>query len=150
MNVGTIMTRHVVTIGMDDSVRKVRDIFASMKFHHLVVVEHGKVVGVVSARDLLKNLSPFLGTLGERTQDLTVLRRKVHQIMTRRLVSVTEETTLREAGSLMLEHRVSCLPVLDASGACVGILTQHDLLSWALVQCAGGDQTCPVGKKKAA
>lgn len=144
MHVGSIMTRHVVAVGMDDTVGRVRDIFASMRFHHLVVVESGRVMGVVSDRDLLKNISPYLGTMGERTQDLAGLRRKVHQIMTRRLVWVSEGMPIKEAAGIMMDQRVSCLPVLDAAGACVGIITLRDVLSWALIACAGGEKSCPV------
>ncbi len=135
--VGSIMTRHMTTVSMDDTLRRVRDIFESSRFHHLVVVEHKRAVGVISDRDLLKNLSPFIGKISERAQDSFTLNRMVHQIMTRRLVSCVEETTLTEAGRLMNEHKVSCLPVLDGAGACIGIVTVRDIMEWSLARCAG-------------
>lgn len=49
-------------------------------------------------------------------------------IMTRRVVSITPETTVAEAANLMLQHRISGLPVIDESGAVVGIVTEGDLL----------------------
>lgn len=144
--VETIMTRHVVTVSMDDSLRQVRDLFHSVRFHHLVVAEGGRVVGVISDRDLLKNISPFVGKTTERTQDSFTLSRRVHQIMSRRLVSCLPNLGLGEAGRLMLDHQVSCLPVLDSAGACVGIVTLRDLLEWSLVQCAGQTSSCPLPK----
>lgn len=143
MNVGAIMTRDVVTVSPDDSLRQVRAIFESLKFHHVMVVEHGRLVGVVSDRDLLKNLSPFVGTGAERTQDLASLNRKVHQVMTRRLVTATESMPVPEAGRLMIDHRVSCLPVLNARGGLAGIVTLRDLLQWALVR-ESGSTACAV------
>lgn len=140
--VGSIMTRHVVTITMDDSLRRVREIFNSVWFHHLVVVDAGRVVGVLSDRDLLRNLSPFVGKTTERTQDRHTLDKRAHQAMTRRLVSCRAETTLADAGRMMMDFRVSCLPVLDPAGACVGIVTMRDIMNWAMVRCAGGPDAC--------
>lgn len=140
--VGTIMTKHVVTVSMDDTLWHVREVFSSVKFHHLVVMEQGRVAGVLSDRDLLKNISPFVGKVTERTQDSYTLQRKVHQIMSRRLVWCSPETTLKDAGRMMLDQRVSCLPVLDSHGHCVGIITIRDILSWSLVQCAGDETSC--------
>ena len=140
--VETIMTRHVVTVSMDETLRHVRELFHSVRFHHLVVVEKGRVVGVISDRDLLKNVSPFVGKATERTQDSFTLERKVHQIMSRRLVSCGPEIGIGQAGRLMLDHKVSCLPVLNGTGACIGIVTMRDILEWSLVQCLGGSTSC--------
>ena len=140
--VETIMTRHVTTVSMDDSIRHVREVFQSVRFHHLVVVDGERIAGVISDRDLLKHISPFVGKITERNQDRYTLDRKVHQVMSRRLVSCSPDTALKDAGRLMLDHRVSCLPVLADAGRCVGILTLRDLLNWSMVQCAGGEDTC--------
>lgn len=143
-DVGTIMTRRVVKVSMDDSLCEVREIFERSSFHHLVVEDGKRVVGVVSDRDLLKNISPFLGKISEREQDAFTLQRRVHQIMTRKLVACSPGTTLAEAGRMMTEHNVSCLPVLDEHGVCVGIVTMRDMLAWAMVRCAGSLDRCPV------
>ncbi len=140
MTIDTIMTRHVVTVRMDDELRVIRELFDRYRFHHVVVVDHCLVVGVISDRDLLRNVSPFIGKASERTMDVASLHRKAHQIMTRGLVSVAPETPIGDAAILMMNNKISCLPVLDANGACVGIVTMRDLLRWSLRQMA--DQTC--------
>ena len=123
------MTRHVVTVCMDDSLKRVRELFAQSGFHHLLVVDKGKLVGVISDRDLLKHVSPFVGhELSERTQDLATLNRRVHQIMSRQLVTCQAITDAAEAARMMLENRISCLPVVDETGRPVGIVTCRDLL----------------------
>ena len=77
---------------MDDSVEYIRDLFEANKYHHLVVRgDQGECAGVISDRDLLKNISPFLGKPGERTADLSCLKRRAHQIMTRQLVAGSPE-----------------------------------------------------------
>jgi acetoin utilization protein AcuB len=140
MTLDTIMTRHVVTVGMDDELRKIRDLFDRYRFHHVVVVDKCRMVGVISDRDLLKNISPFIGKASERTMDLASLQRKAHQIMTRSLVSAQPDMLIGDAALMMLNNKISCLPVLDANGACVGIITLRDLLRWSLRHMA--DQSC--------
>lgn len=133
MEVRDLMTRRVVTVGMDDRLAKVRELFAEHGFHHLLVVERQKVVGVISDRDLFKNLSPFIGKpLAERSQDQATLKRRVHQVMTRKLIAVPAGTSAEQAAALMLEHNVSCLPVVSPEHRPLGIVTARDLLRWAL------------------
>ncbi len=143
--VGAIMTRRVVTIGPDDTASDVKRILESRKLHHLVVVGlSGQVLGLVSDRDLAKCLSPLLGRRSERDQDANSLGRKVHQIMTRRVPMCRETDTIAAAGQLMLDKDVMCLPVVDESGGCVGVVTTHDLMAWCMVRCAGAADSCAV------
>jgi CBS domain-containing protein len=55
-------------------------------------------------------------------------------LMSRDLISVSQQTSLREAGRLLLLHQISGMPVVEPGGACVGILSTTDLLRWALQQ----------------
>ncbi|MBL9032875.1 MAG: CBS domain-containing protein [Phycisphaerae bacterium] len=144
MNVGTIMTRQVVTVGLDETLNTVREMFESLRFHHLVVVEGKRVVGIVSDRDLFKNLSPFIGKISEQNRDLCTLQKKVHQVMTRKLITTTPEMSLAEAGRLLMLHRLNCLPVLGPQGECLGVLTLRDMLGWCIVKCAGGPDHCQI------
>lgn len=136
MKVDRIMTTHIVTVGMDDTLREVAALFEAHRFHHLLVVDAGRLVGILSDRDLLRHISPFVGKLSEREQDLATLRKHAHQIMSRDLVTVSAGDSLQQAADLMLSRRISCLPVLDDRGYAVGIVTIHDLLR-ALVAAAG-------------
>ncbi len=129
VNIDEIMTRGAATVEMDDSVERVRDLFEEHGFHHLLVIEKGRLLGVVSDRDLLRNLSPFIGKLAERPHDLATLNRRVHQIMTRKPVTVTPEMSVEAAAHVMLEQHVSCLPVVTEDGNLVGIVSSRDLLS---------------------
>ncbi len=131
--VENIMSSPVQAISMDDSVEQIRDIFERSQYHHLVVKgDDGECAGVISDRDLLKNISPFLGKMGERTSDLNCLKRRAHQIMTRQLVAVRKNTSLRAAARVMLDHKISCLPVVDARKHCIGIVTVRDIVRWAV------------------
>ncbi len=143
--VGAIMTRKVVTASPDDTAAQVKRILETRSLNHLVVVtDLGEVVGLVSDRDLFKCLSPFIGRRTEREQDANSLSRKVHQFMQRRVTTVKETDTIANAGERMLEQDVLCLPVVDNAGACIGIVTSHDLLAWCMVRCAGAADSCAV------
>lgn len=125
-----IMTPRVHTLQLDDSVRSAARLFERERFHHVVVLERGRVFGVVSDRDILKVISPFCGDpiLG-RAQDEGPLKKRLHQIMTRKPTIIRPERSVAEAAEMMLTHRVSCLPVVDADETLVGILTARDLLA---------------------
>lgn len=58
-------------------------------------------------------------------------------LMNRDPITVPQETPLREAGRLLLLHQISGLPVVEAGGACVGVLSTTDLLRWSIQQCGG-------------
>ncbi len=129
-----IMTSEVVTIGMDETLEAARSVFNQRRFHHLIVIEGGKPVGVISDRDLLKNISPFVGVrMSERAQDIETLRRRIHQIMTRRLVAIEPDAPAAQAARSMMHHRVSCLPVIENGTTLVGIITLRDLVRWVVL-----------------
>ena len=141
MNVAEIMTRQLVSVGMDDTLEHLRALFEMHGFHHLLVIHHRKVVGVISDRDVLRNLSPFIGKRVEREQDVDTLKKKAHQLMTRALISVGPDASVQEAAKLLLDSKVSCLPVLDEQGEARGLVTWRDLLN-ALAEgpSEGGEQ----------
>lgn len=132
MSVDSIMTHRVVTVEMDDTVLIIRGLFKYLKFHHLLVVENRKLVGVISDRDLLRALSPFLGTPSETTHDRDTLNRRAHQIMSRHPVVIHPETEIKTAANLLFERNISCLPVVTHEGDIVGIVTRQDILKYYL------------------
>jgi len=132
MMVSQLMSRDVVKVSMDDTLAEIKLIFEEHRFHHVMVTENGQIVGVISDRDLLKNISPFMGRLDERNQDLNCLRRRAHQIMTRKLVCTAEDVSPREAMQIMLREHISCLPVVDGRRRCVGVVSWRDLMSYAV------------------
>ena len=128
MSIKNVMTGKVVTVKMDDPLSAVKEIFEAQRFHHVLVVENGKLFGVVSDRDLLKALSPRLGTLAETDKDTATLNKRVHQIMTRKPVTLHPEATLLDAVRVFKVHRISCITLVDEEGRPVGILSWRDLL----------------------
>lgn len=128
MLVKDIMSRNVVTVGLDDNLALVKEIFDHSKFHHLLALEDGELLGVVSDRDLFKALSPNIGTSVETYKDAATLNKKVHQVMSRRPKTLREDATVDAAIDLFNEHGISCIPILAGDGRLVGILSWRDIL----------------------
>ena len=129
LSLAGVMTARLVTVEIDDSLEVVKEIFDSVKFHHLLVVDSGKkLCGVISDRDLLRALSPYIGTLSENARDTATLQKRVHQIMTRQPVTLPPEATVADAVKIFLEHRVSCIPVVGPGFKAVGIVSWRDVL----------------------
>jgi acetoin utilization protein AcuB len=133
MDVGAIMTTRVVSVEMDDRLDVVKQIFDTLKFHHLLVIDDRKrLKGVVSDRDLLKALSPYVGSASENARDIATLNKRVHQIMSRNLITLHPGAALTEAVKKFLDHRVSCIPIVDDELKPVGILSWRDVLKTML------------------
>jgi len=128
-SVGSIMSRSLVTVSLDDTLEHIAFVLERNAIHHVIVTdESAQVIGVISDRDVLRSTSPFVGKLAERMQDMATLKIRAHQLMSRKLCSATEEMSISEAAELLLRRGISCLPVLDASRRAVGIVTWRDLL----------------------
>ncbi|MGR3175010.1 MAG: CBS domain-containing protein [Candidatus Scalindua sp.] len=130
MTVSFVMTKKVFKVRMDDTIGTIHEILENANFHHLLVVEGNKLVGVISDRDVLKAVSPFIGTLSEHTHDLVTLNKKAHQIMNHKPITVFKYTSLQEAAGIMLDNNISCLPVVSSEGGIEGIVTWKDILGY--------------------
>jgi acetoin utilization protein AcuB len=127
MKIAEIMTRRVVTVGFDDTLATVKEIFDSVAFHHLLVVEDGHLQGVVSDRDLLRAMSPFIDSVVESPRDIATLNKRVHQIMSRKLATLMPDAEVSAAISLFLDKRISCIPIVDGEFRPVGIVSWRDI-----------------------
>lgn len=128
MSVKEIMTTRIVTVEMDDTLAKVKEIFDNVKFHHLLVIESHKLFGVISDRDLLKSISPHLGSMGESLKDRQTLCKKVHQVMTRKLVTLPPDASIAQAIQIFISKNISCIPIVNNNFSPLGIVTWRDVL----------------------
>lgn len=128
MSIEDIMTRRIVTVEMEDTLSTVKEIFDNLKFHHLLVIDSGRLIGVVSDRDLLKAISPFIGTMSETDRDEETLNKKVYHVMTRKPITLRPHDPIGDAVELFNKKRISCVPIVDEEFRPVGILTWRDIL----------------------
>jgi CBS domain-containing protein len=139
MNVADVMTRAVISLAPDDSVQKAAKLMMQYEVSGFPVLERGKLVGIVTEGDFLRRVET--GTEQRRTRWIEFLAgpgqladeyahahgRKVGEVMTRDLVTVTEGTSLEEVVGLMESHHVKRLPVVKGN-ALVGIISRGTLL----------------------
>jgi len=130
MIVADIMTANPVTVNMDTELLEIKDIFDHVFFHHLLVENEvdKTLAGVISDRDLLSALSPYIHTASETLRDIETLKKRAHQIMSRQIDTVTPATDCNIAAQRMLDADVSCLPVVDDKKVILGIVTWKDFL----------------------
>jgi acetoin utilization protein AcuB len=129
MNLDAIMSRKPVTVADDDKMAHAIRMLKDHGFKHLPVVNRaGKVVGVITDRDL-KRASPSDATLLEVHELLYLLDQvRIAEIMTRTPVTVPAATPIADAARLMVDKHVGCLPVVE-NDRLVGIVTSTDLLT---------------------
>ena len=121
------MTKDPVTITEDTSMIKAIHIMKERRFRRLPVVSAGKLVGMVTDRDL-KEASPSKATsLDVHELYYLLAELQVNEIMSRNPISVSQDDTVEHAAQVMLEHTFSGLPVVAEGGKVVGIITQSDV-----------------------
>ena len=104
------MSKVVVSVEMDDSLKIVKEIFDNAGFHHLIVLDElGKLFGVISDRDLLRSISPYLNTPAETPRDLATLNKKAHQILTRKPISLPATAEIIEAIASFIPYGIGFL-----------------------------------------
>jgi acetoin utilization protein AcuB len=128
MKISEIMSKPVITVQLDDPLLEVKQIFDRIRLRHVVVIEEGKLFGVVDERDLLRAISPFVDSQVCTYRDLATLNKRVHQIVTRKPACLTPDASVREALSLFRSLRIGCIPIVDFNNVPVGIVTRSDFL----------------------
>jgi CBS domain-containing protein len=127
LEVQSLMSRRVETLSPEEDLDLADMIMRLEKFRHLPVAVEGRIVGILSERDLLRAQASSLKALSRKEQRAENLQIKVREAMTRNVVTVAPHTTALEAAQIMRERRIGCLPVVDENGV-VGIITESDLL----------------------
>ncbi len=131
MRVEELMTSKVFTVNTHDMIDRVFFLIHYEKVRHLPVLEKGKVVGMVSDRDMYKALGPKSNSNAIESNasgtELHVIPKKVQNIMRRGVISVSPETLASNAAALMAEHKIGALPVIQ-NDKLVGILSATDIL----------------------
>jgi len=122
-----------VTLSPTDRLDLAGDIMRLGRIRHLPVIEDGRLVGVVSQRDLLAaSLSKTLDFEAEHRRSFS-RSVEVAEVMSRDLVTVENAAPLGLAAERMVDRQIGCLPVVDADGALVGLLTETDLVRAAFL-----------------
>ncbi len=124
-----IMAEKIVTISEDDSLSTVEDIMTLGGVRHMPVVQGGRLVGVLSERDLLRASLSNLTEFGseERRAFLHVV--EIRRVMSSPPITISPEATVRDAAWVMAENKIGCLPVVDGERL-LGMVTETDVLRY--------------------
>jgi acetoin utilization protein AcuB len=114
MRLSDIMSKGVETISAQETAAAAVNRMRQRRIRHLVVLDAGKIVGLVSERDIAG-----LGSFGQV--------RTLEEVMARPVVTAAPHTTLRQAANLMRGRTIGSLPVIE-NGRLAGIVTVTDLL----------------------
>ena len=128
------MKRDLITLDMDDTLDNAKKLFEKHAMHHILIKNESTLAGVITDRDLWQNLSPTVGTRNETPQDSFSRNKKVHLIMSRNLITATEETSLTDAVLLFHDHKISCLPVINEKKQAIGIVSWRDIIKLIAIQ----------------
>lgn len=129
MLIGNWMTKDPISVTPDTSMMRAAKTIKDKAVHMLPVVDDaGKVVGVVTDRDL-KEASPSKATTLDVHELYYLLSEiKVKDIMTSKVYSLTPEDTVERAAVLMREKRIGGLPIVDGENRLQGVITESDVL----------------------
>jgi acetoin utilization protein AcuB len=119
--VSDAMTANPVCVPAERTALQIVDIFQEMRFQHMLVTDQGRLVGVLSDRDVVRLFGTHESEERNYLETITA-----GELMSLDPVTTTPDTPLLDAVSLMLENGLHCLPVVDHGLAC-GILTSTDL-----------------------
>jgi len=127
MLVGDRMTKRPVTVPEDASVNEALHLMRSERVRRLPVLDkHGRLVGIVSEKDLLYASPSPATSLSVYEIPYLLSKIKMRGIMAQDVITVTEDATLEEAACIMADNKVGGLPVMR-DDKLVGIITETDL-----------------------
>jgi CBS domain-containing protein len=127
MKVRELMTGALVTVGPDTPVYDARRTMLEKRIRHLLVTEEGRLLGILTDRDIRLNLPSPATSLSVWEMNYLLARLTVGEAMTTGVVIVGPDRDAKDAARLMLEHRIGALPVVD-EGHLIGIITETDIL----------------------
>jgi acetoin utilization protein AcuB len=126
MFVGERMSRPVISVSPETPVNETLAMFKKERIRRAPVMKNGKLLGIVSERDLL-NASPSpVTSLSIWELHYLVSKVTVRQVMSKKVITVNRDTPIEEAARIMADNKIGGVPVMDA-GKVVGIITETDL-----------------------
>ena len=127
MRVKDLMSGPPITIAPDTPVLEARRVMQTRAIRHLMVVEHDRLVGIVTDRDIRLNMPSPATTLSVWEVNYLLARLTVREVMTTSVIVVEPDRGAREAATLLVTEKIGALPVVDGERV-VGIVTETDFL----------------------
>jgi acetoin utilization protein AcuB len=127
MRVSDLMSRIVISTPATTPVLEARALMQQERIRHLLVVGDGRLLGIVTDRDIRLNLPSPATSLSVWEVNHLLARLTVDKVMTRAVITIDPDRDAREAAWIMVDHKIGALPVLEGERL-LGIITETDLL----------------------
>jgi CBS-domain-containing membrane protein len=127
--VSEIMMGSPVTLGPDDTLDLANDIISLGRIRHIPILDHGKLVGLISERDLIGAAANRIFGLNQESRSALLKSELIKNIMKKRVVTVTPDTPIKNAATIMADKKIGCVPVVS-DGALVGLVTTTNVLHY--------------------
>jgi CBS domain-containing protein len=131
--VSDLMTTRLVTVTENDDLAHAARLMTQEHVRHLPVVRASRLVGLLSQRDILRMAPSAVANLDHAQTEAWLRSISVSQAMVRDVVTVRPDATGRSAALTLLRRKFGCLPVVDAEGRLLGIVTETDFVRHAAV-----------------
>ena len=124
-----IMTGSPVTLKPEDTLDLANNVISLGRIRHIPVVEDGRLVGLLSERDLMGAATTEIFGLKQKRKSALLKTVLIKDVMKKRVITVKPDTPIKDAAQLMADRKVGCVPVVIA-GALVGLVTTTDILRY--------------------
>ena len=121
------MSKQVITIDANDSMNDAIRLLKKHDIKMLPVMKQGKLVGIVTDRDLKRSSASDATSLEIHELLYLISKIKVKDVMTKNPITVPLDYTIEETAEVLLKHKISGVPVIDHDGNIVGTITQNDI-----------------------
>jgi CBS domain-containing protein len=124
-----IMMGSPVTLGPNDSLDLASDVISLGRIRHIPVLDKGRLVGLLSERDLMGAAANRIFGLKQKNRSALLKNVPIKEVMKKRVLTMGPDTPIKEAARMMAEKKIGCVPVLSA-GILVGLVTTTDILRY--------------------
>lgn len=124
-----IMMGSPVTLKPEDTLDLANDVISLGRIRHIPVLADGRLVGLLSERDLIGAAANQIFGLKQKSKSALLKTVLIKDIMRKKVLTVTPDTTIKDAAHLMAAKKIGCTPVV-LDGALVGLLTTTDILRY--------------------
>jgi CBS domain-containing protein len=124
-----IMMGSPVTLKPEDTLDLANDVIALGRIRHIPVVDDGRLVGILTERDLIGAAASQIFGLKQKSKSALLKSVLIKEVMKKRVVTAAPDTPIKEVARLMAEKKIGCVPVVSA-GMVVGLVTTTDILRY--------------------
>jgi CBS domain-containing protein len=131
VTVRDLMAQNPATLDRNETLDLADQIMNLGRIRHMPVVDDGKVVGILSQRDLFRSALIVALGFARRTTSALIKTIKIKEVMTEHVITITPDVAAKDAARLMIDKKIGCLPVVE-NEKLIGLITETDILRYVV------------------